>query len=69
LALAFCTGQPPSTAALGASPPAATFLRFAYGNHQALWNVELRYREGRGSNSDVAMVDRVALKPGFAIYD
>lgn len=47
----------------------ASFLRYAYNNHQALWFVELRYEEGKGDNHDVTSVSAVTLKPSFAIYD
>jgi hypothetical protein len=44
----------------------ASFLRYAYGNHQALWLVTLRYQESE--DRDVASIDAVTLKPGFIIY-
>jgi len=47
----------------------ATFLRFAYNNHQALWIVKLRYEEGKGDNRDVTSVRAVTLQPSFSVYD
>lgn len=47
----------------------ASFLRFAYGNHQAFWRVELRYREDWRDDRSVDTIEAVTLKPSFAIYD
>jgi hypothetical protein len=45
----------------------ALFLRYAYGNHQALWRVTLRYQEG--PDRDVKSVGAVTLKSSFNVYD
>ena len=47
----------------------ALFLRYAYSNHQALWEVKLRYAEGEGDNRDVASVRDLSLQPSFSVYD
>ena len=47
----------------------ALFLRYAYSNHQALWEVKARYTEGEGDNRPVASVKNLALQPSFSIYD
>ena len=47
----------------------ALFLRYAYFNHQALWEVKLRYEDGEGDNSDVVAVRDLTLQPSFSIYD
>lgn len=45
----------------------ASFLRYAYGNHQALWLVSLRYQ--MGPDRDVTSVEAVTLKSSFNVYD
>jgi hypothetical protein len=47
----------------------ANFLRFAYDNRQALWQVSLQYQRGAGDNADVDRVTAVTLEPSSIIYD
>lgn len=47
----------------------AYVLRYAYGNHQALWQVGLQYQVGLGDNRDVTNVDAVSLAPSYSVYD
>lgn len=47
----------------------ALFLRYAYFNHQALWEVKVRYTQGEDDNRDVASVKDLIVQPSFSIYD
>lgn len=47
----------------------ALFLRYAYFNHQALWEVKVRFEDGEGDSDDVVSVRDLAMQPSFSIYD
>jgi hypothetical protein len=44
----------------------AYFLRYAYENHQALWNVRLRYQV---ADRDVMSVSEIRLHPDYGVFD